>query len=137
MADSAVISPAIAITPRDGRRHGSSLPTRWSGIVLISLVSESSLPYSKAESGSSGCFRSHSGRRLATTGSLAKLYTGGGDGVDHSSVHASHGSAPAVSPRKYECTMLYTKIRTAIPWINPPTETIWFSRVQPRSGSYV
>ena len=32
----------------------------------------------------------------------AKLYTGGGELVDHSSVHASQGSFPAGLPRKYD-----------------------------------
>src|SRR5579859_7680810 len=92
-------------------------------------------PHSNAESGSSGCFKSQSGRRLATTGSTGKLYAGGGEDVDHSSVHASHGSGPASAPRKYECTRLYTNTRIAIAWIKPPSEIIWFSTVHPRSGS--
>ena len=62
--------------------------------------------HSYRESGSSGCFRSHNGLRLATTGALAKLYSGGGDEVAHSSVQASQGSGPASGPLKYEYTML-------------------------------
>ena len=63
--------------------------------------------YSYFQSGSSGCFRSHSGRRLRTAGMTAKLYSGGGELVDHSSVHASHGSFPAALPRKYDQTRLH------------------------------
>src|SRR5579864_8392703 len=51
-------------------------------------------------SGSSGCFRSHNGRRLATTGMEEKLYVGGGELVAHSSVQASQGSLPAFFPLK-------------------------------------
>ena len=50
------------------------------------------------QSGSSGCFKSHSGRRLRTTGNAAKLYSGGGEVVAHSSVQASQGSLPAILP---------------------------------------
>ena len=32
-------------------------------------------------------------------GTSAKLYSGGGDGIDHSSVRPSHGSSPATAPR--------------------------------------
>src|SRR5262245_59718965 len=56
--------------------------------------------YSYFQSGSSGCLRSHNGRRLLKTGSTGKLYAGGGEGVDLSKVHASHGSLPARSPLK-------------------------------------
>ena len=86
------------------------------GMVLVLIVCApfylSELPclgdqnHSYRESGSSGCFRSHNGRRLLTTGSLAKLYSGGGDEVAHSSVQASQGSGPASGPLKYEYTML-------------------------------
>src|SRR5581483_3089846 len=105
--------------------------------LLKKLTASTRYTHSNAESGSSGCFKSHNGRRLATTGSDAKLYAGGGECVDHSSVHASHGSGPASLPLKYECTRLYTSTATAIAWINPPTDTIWFQIAHPRSASYV
>ena len=54
--------------------------------------------HSYFQSGSSGCFRSHSGRRLRTVGICSKLYGGGGDVVDHSNVQAFHGSSPAGWP---------------------------------------
>src|SRR5437773_12400520 len=61
------------------------------------LVPRHSL-HSYFQSGSSGCFKSHSGRRLRTSGRVSKLYSGGGELVDHSSVQASHGSLPAMAP---------------------------------------
>jgi hypothetical protein len=42
-----------------------------------------------------------------------EVVEGGGDPVAHSSVHASHGSSPARSPRLSETTMLRKKTRTA------------------------
>src|SRR5260370_39506731 len=65
--------------------------------------------HSKFQSGSAGCLRSQSGRRLLTVGMTEKLYAGGGEGVDHSSVQASQGSLPAGSPLKYDHTRLATK----------------------------
>src|SRR5215216_5535000 len=46
--------------------------------------------------------RCHQSSRASTTGISAKLYAGGGDGIDHSSVRASHGSLPATGPRLVE-----------------------------------
>src|SRR5688572_1019523 len=46
----------------------------------------------------SGSFPSHNGYLLVTVGILAKLYSGGGLGIVHSSVPAPHGSAPAIAP---------------------------------------
>ena len=60
--------------------------------------------HSYFQSGSSGCFRSHSGRRLLTIGIVSKLYAGGGDVVAHSSVQASHGSSPAGRPLRSDRT---------------------------------
>src|ERR1044072_6383007 len=51
--------------------------------------------HSYCQSGSSGWFRSHSGRRLRTSGRVSKLYSGGGEVVGHSNVQASHGSLPS------------------------------------------
>src|ERR1700720_2116926 len=93
IAHSAIISEIIPTRPREGRIH--------SGSVLVDATTAELnrvLLYSYFQSGSSGCFRSQSGRRLWTTGIAAKLYSGGGEVVEHSSVHASHGSFPAGSP---------------------------------------
>src|SRR5690606_2389134 len=47
-----------------------------------------------------------------TKGSWAKLYSGTGEGVVHSSVRPSQGSAPATSPRIEVTTTLYSRTRT-------------------------
>src|SRR5215813_11897157 len=73
------------------------------------------LPYSYFQSGSSGCFMSHSGRALRTSGTVSKLYSGGGEVVAHSSVHASHGSSPACSPLRRDLRIF--QARQAIPAI--------------------
>src|SRR5436190_1175429 len=41
----------------------------------------------------------HQSSRASTTGISAKLYSGGGDEIDHSSERPSHGSSPAILPR--------------------------------------
>src|SRR5205807_1080774 len=71
--------------------------------------------HSYLQSGSSGCLISHSGRRLRTTGRAAKLYSGGGDAVDHSSVQASHGSLPARGPTRYERTRFVANTAKRMP----------------------
>ena len=48
---------------------------------------------------SSTYLRCQKSSSACTTGISAKLYSGGGEGIVHSSVRPSHGSAPAVSPR--------------------------------------
>src|SRR5215203_4315458 len=58
----------------------------------------------------SGCVRSQSGYRDSTSGISAKLYSGGGDGMDHSSVAASHGLFDAMGP----CDLLRKKFQTKI-----------------------
>src|ERR1700720_503260 len=93
IAHSAIISEIIPTRPREGRIHSGSVVVGASAAELNHV-----LLYSYFQSGSSGCFRSQSGRRLWTTGSVAKSYSGGGEVVDHSSVHASQGSLLAGSP---------------------------------------
>src|SRR5206468_11060897 len=70
-------------------------------------------PHSYFQSGSVGCLISQRGRRLFTVGVSAKLYSGGGEGVLHSRVQASHGSFPARFPLRKERRTLQTKIRVA------------------------
>src|SRR5713101_5487597 len=48
---------------------------------------------------SSMYLRCHQSSRAWTRGISAKLYSGGGDGIDHSSDRPSHGSPPAIGPR--------------------------------------
>src|SRR6516165_1378968 len=93
--------------------------------------------YSYWLSGSSGCFQSQSGRRLATNGMVAKLYAGGGELTDHSRVQASQGSFPAKAPFQYELMRFHTNTRTAAPWMKAPMVTIRFNVSHPRCGSYV
>src|ERR1700753_82087 len=95
IADSPMMRQYIATRPLEGCTH--ICPISGCDIATVLMASE---PHSYSQSGSSGCFKSHSGRRLVTTGSVAKLYAGGGDGVDHSRVQASHGSFPATLPLK-------------------------------------
>src|SRR5262245_16610891 len=96
MADSAKMRAAIPTVPRYGRLHPSGVSR--AGVVIAFVAFIARFLYSQRLSGSSGCFRSHNGRRLATIGMEAKLYAGGGELTDHSRVHASQGSFPAMSP---------------------------------------
>ena len=113
------------------------IPSRLSFRYYNWLGAHVNFLYSYFQSGSSGCLRSHNGRRLLTTGRTGKLYAGGGEGVDHSRVHASHGSLPAGSPRKYDHRRFATKTNMAVAWKNTPIVTIRFRVSQPRPGSYV
>src|SRR5262249_29444861 len=91
--------------------------------------------HSYFQSGSSGCFRSHSGRLLRTSGSVAKLYSGGGDVVAHSSVQASHGSLPATWPWRSERTTFQMKSAIAADWNTTPTDATRFTLSQPRPAA--
>ncbi len=62
-------------------------------------------------------------------GTTAKLY-GGGEGVDHLSVGASHGLLPATGPRR----RLYTKSNMNT---STPSVIIMLTVFQPMSGTYV
>src|SRR5271157_3370121 len=101
----------MPIRPRDGSTHCDSTD---GAAVEVALKPGSPL-YSYFQSGSSGCFKSQSGRRLRTTGMVPKLYSGGGELVDHSSVHASQGSFPAISPRNRDQSRFPTNTRIAAP----------------------
>src|SRR5579862_8571550 len=116
--------------PREGSVHSDS-----SGGRDRAALPKKPLLYSYFQSGSSGCFKSQSGRRLSTTGILAKLYSGGGELVDHSSVQASHGSSPANFPFQSDHKRFPTKTRTPTIWKNTPIVTITFQISQPRPGS--
>src|SRR5271163_1251186 len=110
-ADSAAIRENIPTRPREGSVHAGSFDDR----VNVALLNRVLLPYSYFQSGSSGCLMSQSGRRLLTTGILAKLYSMGGELADHSKVHASHGSLPAGLPLKQDQSRFPTN--TAVPAI--------------------
>src|SRR5437660_11756815 len=100
--------------------------------VCVALAADMLLPpgpdglrlavfYSYFQSGSSGCFRSHKGRRLCTVGMVSKLYVGGGEVVAHSSVQASHGSSPATLPFQRDETRLYTSRAKLGTWMKTPS----------------
>ena len=59
-----------------------------------------------------------------TRGIASKLFSGGGDGVNHSSVLAFHGSGPAIAPRLTERTTLMTVNRIPSARTNEPTVEI-------------
>src|SRR5271157_3562247 len=130
IADSAAIRHHMPTRPRNSCASGISDCGRATVVAAIRAS-----PYSYFQSGSSGCFKSHSGRRLRTTGIFAKLYSGGGEVVLHSSVHASQGSFPAGLPSKYDPTKFTTQNRTPATWKITPTEIIRFHISQPRPGS--
>ena len=75
-----------------------------SGATSSSSVSTAAPAGSRSSrpSSSSVYFRCQNSSRWVTSGISAKLYSGGGDEVDHSSVRASHGSGPAIGPRRSE-----------------------------------
>src|SRR5262245_36382524 len=103
---SVVISPITPTLRRDGSDHSANSA---GSVRVLALAIAVPSDYSYFQSGSSGCFRSHSGRRLRTSGRTSKLYSGGGEVVDHSSVHASQGSSPAGLPCRSDQRRLTTK----------------------------
>src|SRR5262249_32292189 len=106
-----MMSDAMPAFPRSGRLQ---FPGVSRAVAVVAAPIAFSL-HSYRLSGSSGCFKSHSGRLLATVGMEAKLYTGGGELTDHSSVQASQGSLPALAPFQYEMTRFATNTRMATP----------------------
>src|SRR3984957_2359229 len=87
----------------------------WLRTLVRNWEPNSNVYYSNFQSGSSGCFKSQSGRRLRTSGIASKLYSGGGEEVVHSKVQASQGSSPAILPFRADQIMLIMKIRAPIP----------------------
>src|SRR5262249_4589392 len=98
-----------AVLRREGNLHSTGLNCIAIASSLVTAVSSQLSAYSCAQSGSSGCLRSQSGRRLRTVGNVSKLYSGGGEVVVHSSVHASHGSSPASFPLRHDMRRLATR----------------------------
>src|SRR6516225_2499969 len=93
-ADSVVMTNTIATLRDEGNLQVMSAGVNVSELTIGKRLND----YSYFQSGSSGCLRSQSGRRLFTSGSFSKLYSAGGDAVAHSRVQASHGSSPAFLP---------------------------------------
>src|SRR5208283_2221992 len=131
MHDSARIRLYMATGPREGRTH---CPSADAAAAAVSCKEESLL-YSYFQSGSSGCLRSQRGRRLRTVGTVAKLYSGGGELVVHSRVQASQGSFPALRPLSMDHSKLPTKTSTPAIWKNTPMVMRRFQMSQPRPGS--
>src|SRR5688572_22333871 len=79
----------------------------------------------------------HSGSRLCTVGTVAKLYSAGGDVVAHSSVAPPHGFEPAAFPRFSDQMRLMASVTIANAWIAPPTVEIMFNVPTFSSDEYV
>src|SRR5690349_10517830 len=110
----------------------SPLPLHFESMDGDQVTCCHKLLYSNCQSGSCGCFRSHNGRALRTTGSFSKLYSGGGEVVAHSRVHPSQGSSPAGSPDLAERIIFHTKQRMPPAWKRTPMDEIRFQVSQPR-----
>ena len=65
-----------------------------------------------------------------TRGTTSKLFSGGGDGVNHSSVFAFHGSGPAIAPFLRDRTTLMIVSSTLSASTNAPIVEIRFMIVQ-------
>ena len=102
--------PVIGVTsPARRRRH---LASRRSAAVVVEL------PQRMAAG--------------APRGIVVKLCSGAGDGIDHSSVSARHGSAGASRPRRYDQATLTTVSSVPAANTSEPRLTIMFSVSQPR-----
>src|SRR5260370_8446200 len=95
IAASAAMRQYIPTRPREEGSHRTSGSFTLTVATLIRIFL-----YSYFQSGSSGCLRSQSGRRLFTAGITAKLYPGVGELVVHSRVQASQQSPPPILPLK-------------------------------------
>src|SRR6266540_5310047 len=80
-------------------------------------------------------FCTQNSSRSCTTGSTAKLYTGGGEGIVHSRVRPSHGSAGAGAAERVVLTTLPRKTRKDRAMMKAPMVATRFQKFQPRSGA--
>src|SRR5262249_43318374 len=88
-------------------------------------------------SSSSVYLRCQNSSRCVTTGTWRKLYSGGGDDVDHSRVRASHGSLGGTGPR-IVVKMTFTRyVNTARAMMNAPIVATRLSVSQPIPFGYV
>src|SRR6266536_2795641 len=78
---------------------------------------------------------SYTGRFDRTGGSRSKLWAGGGEGVAHSSVKPSHGSAGALRGLRRVTITLTRKTRIATAITKAPRVASELRKVQPRSGA--
>lgn len=65
------------------------------------------------------------------------MYSGGGDGIDHSNVAASHGLSPAISPPFFDLKKLYRKSSSDGAIRNAPMDEIMLNVSHPWPASYV
>jgi len=79
---------------------------------------------------SSVYLRCQSSSRLVTSGISLKLYSGGGDGMVHSSVRASQGSSPTISDLRVMKTLMM-KMRIERAMTKEPTVDTMFHTSQP------
>jgi hypothetical protein len=71
-----------------------------------------------------------------TRGTTSKLFSGGGDGVNHSSVLAFHGSGPAIGPCFSERVTLMIVSRTLRARMNAPIVEKRLKNSQPDADEY-
>src|SRR5437879_2993512 len=90
----------------------------------------------RSGNGAIGPWRSvcQSGSRFATVGMTVKLYTGGGDGIAHSSVAPFHGLAGAFTGCHRVRSRFQKKISVAMPTRNAPMVETRLKPATPRSG---
>ena len=74
------------------------------------------------------------GSGLRTSGTASKLWGGGGESANHSSVEPCHGSWPTGRPPLYEAARFPSSTRTPITRKNAPTEPIRLSVETPSSS---
>jgi hypothetical protein len=70
-------------------------------------------------------------------GILAKLYSGGGEGIDHSRVGASQGLGPEGSPLRFDLKKLTMKSSVAGMRRKAPMVDIMLKESHPWPASYV
>src|SRR5215831_9133185 len=80
-------------------------------------------------------FCTQNSSRSCTVGTTAKLYTGGGEGIVHSRVRPSHGSAGAGAPERVGVTTFHRKMSRESAMVKAPMVATRFQKFQPRSGA--
>src|SRR6266545_1403634 len=112
-------------------------PAPWPSRPSRSDPCEGSVPAPPAGTGTttppsrSAYLRCHSSSSECTTGISSKLYTGGGDETDHSSVRASQGSAVASFGRRKLAMAFSRKISTLVAMMNAPIVATRFHTPSP------
>src|SRR5688572_31140386 len=120
---------------RMGQPEGEGRSTRCGGVSGWGGVPSS---FVRVEMSRVGPYLwSQKGRALLTAGTTAKLYSGGGELMVHSSVAASHGSPMACSPDRRLRIALMKKTRSERAITNAPTVATRFHCSHPSSAAYV